>query len=177
METGTTINNWIEKNYKELKKICFSISKGIDTEELCQFCIEQFLINKSIPNLPEAHRLFYFAKIVKNNFSSTSSRYHSLYRKKRTEEFVDIDIVEEPYVDDPIDLKWVQEQIERDMKYGDWYYSRLFQIYIECGASVTKTSKLTTIPTNSVSRDLARYRKRLLDLRQQTRNNLDMGYL
>lgn len=171
METGITINNWVEDNYSELKKICNSISKGIETDELCQFCIEQFLINKNLHNIPNNSKLFYFAKIVKNNFLSQSSRYHTQYRKNKTLELLDLEIPEQEYIEDPIDLNWVRKQIDLDMKFGDWYYSRLFQIYIECGASVTKTAKKTTIPTNSVSRDLARYRKRLLQLREEARKN------
>lgn len=171
METGITINNWIEKNHKELKKICNSISKGDEPEELCQFCIEQFLLNKKIDSIPESARLYYFTRIVQNNFNSKSSRYYFLYKKNKTQELFEPEIADTPYEEDPIDLNWVRKQIELDMKFGDWYYSRLFQIYIECGASVTKTSKKTTIPTNSVSRDLAKYRKRLLQLREEYRRN------
>lgn len=171
MESGVTINYWVEENYKELYKICNGISKGIETDELCQFCIEQFLINKNLNNIPDNIKLFYFAKIVRNNFQSKSSRYYALYKKNKPLEFYDTEIPDEQYNEDPIDLNWVQRQIEIDMKFGDWYYARLFQIYIECGASVTKTAKKTTIPTNSVSRDLARYRKRLLKLREEARRN------
>jgi ribosomal protein S19E (S16A) len=71
------------------------------------------------------------------------------------------------YEESPIDLDWVKTQIEKDKKGEDWYYARLFEIYIQQGCSVTNTSKLTSIPINSTSRDINKYRKHLNRIRQQ----------
>jgi hypothetical protein len=48
-----------------------------------------------------------------------------------------------------------------------WYYARLFELYLEEGASITNLSKRTTIPLNSVSRDINKYRRELRRLRNE----------
>ena len=40
------MNDWIEKNYTQIKKMCDKFSIEIDTDDLCQSCIEQLLKNK-----------------------------------------------------------------------------------------------------------------------------------
>ena len=78
---------------------------------------------------------------------------------------IETDIPEIEYKENEFNMDWVMNQIREDKKKGEWYFARLFQIYIELNCSVTKTSQKTSIPINSVSRDLNKYRKRLKQLR------------
>lgn len=159
------MNQWIIDNYSKLYQITNKICSGKDLDELFQFCMEQFLTYRKVNDIPEQQRLFFFTRIVKNQFHSNTSRFHAMYRKHRFEEIDNIEIEDVPY-EDSDELKWVYEQIEYDKMFGDWYYARLFEIYISQGCSITKTHKKTTIPLNSVSRDVNRYRKRLIKRRK-----------
>ena len=160
------MNEWITNNYEELKLICKKISKIDDVDDLLHCCIEQFITNKKINDVPEEHRLFFFAKIVRNNYNSTSSKYYNQYNKFKYNEFRDIDIPDKEYGEE-INLKWVMNQLKL-LKKDDWYYSRLFELYLEEDCSITRLSKRTSIPINSVSRDINKIRKKLINLRNKT---------
>ena len=162
------MNEWLEKNFIKLSAVTNHICSGQDVDELLQFCIDQFLQNKKVYLVPDDEKLFYFARLVKNNFHSNTSRYHNIYRKRKWEELGDIDIQDNPY-EDFDELRWVYQQIENDKHHGQWYYARLFEIYISQGCSIIKTSKKTTIPLNSVSRDVNKYRRELRE-RRKNRN-------
>lgn len=163
------MNDWITENFNELQRICRNISKQNQIDDLFQICVEQFLTNKKVPYIPEEQRLYFFTRLVRNNFNSKTSIYYKTYNRNRTEELFDVEIKEEDYVEDIIDMNWVQEQIE-EMKKDEWYYSRLFELYLEEGASITKLSQRTTIPINSVSRDINKVRKILKDKRNKLLN-------
>jgi hypothetical protein len=106
-----------------------------------------------------------------NNYNSKSSRYHKIYRANRFEPIDNIELPEKEYVEDEADLDWVITQIKEDKKTDNWYFARIFEIYITLGCSITLTSKFTTIPLNSVSRDLKKYRKQLIDRRNKMRED------
>ena len=156
---------------EELKKICRGILKNkIELlDDLFQVSIEQFLKNKKVINLPDKERLYFFARIVRNQYNSNSSHYHYTYRKHHFSDMIPIEELEIPdkeYEDNLINMDWVKNQLQN----FDWYYSRLFELYIEEGCSVTKLSKRTTIPINSVSRDINKVRKELNKLRDGFRD-------
>jgi RNA polymerase sigma factor (sigma-70 family) len=147
---------------EELKKICRGILKNkIELlDDLFQVAIEQFLKNKKVIDLPDKERLYFFARIVRNQYNSNSSKYHYTYRKHHFADIIpieELEIPDEVYEEIPIDMNWVKKELSK----LDWYYSRLFELYIEEGCSVTKLSKRTTIPINSVSRDINKVRKEL----------------
>jgi hypothetical protein len=164
------LNKWIEENYSELYLICNKISRKVE-EDLCQFCIEQFISNPKTITVPDNEKLFFFTRIVMNNYNSKSSRYHKIYRANRFEPIDNIELPEKEYVEDEADLDWVITQIKEDKKTDNWYFARIFEIYITLGCSITLTSKFTTIPLNSVSRDLKKYRKQLIDRRNKMRED------
>lgn len=162
----TLLNYWVSTNYNELKNICDKFSTPEEVDDLLHICIEQFLKNKKVIDVPDKEKLYFFTRIVRNQYKSKTSSYHYTYRKYQFNElFPTKEIVDEQYEENEIDLEWVMNQIEKDKMDGDWYFSRLFEIYISLNCSVTNTSKKTSIPINSVSRDLNKYRKRLKQLR------------
>jgi DNA-directed RNA polymerase specialized sigma24 family protein len=163
------LDNWIKSNYLELRKITSSISKLNDIDDLFQFCILQLLENKKVMEVPDKEKLFFYSRIVRNNFYSKSSPYYRTYNKLKLNEF---NIQTEPYDLQPennqvIDFKWVEKEIKK-LKKTEWYYARLFELYIESECSISKLSQRTTIPINSVSRDINRVRRHL----NKQRNNL-----
>lgn len=153
------MNDWITKHYERLLQITRNVSKDYYCYDLFQSCIEQFLSNEKSISIPEKDRFYFFTRIVYNNFNSATSVYAQIYRKYK---FVEMkEEVEETEVDEEIDLEWVKKEIGK-MKKTDWYYGRLFELYIEEGCSIKKLSERTTIPMNSVSRDINKVRKILV---------------
>ena len=155
------INTWIENNIEEIKKICSRITRGEDSEDLLQLSIEQFLNNKKVPTIPDKEKLFFFTRIVRNNYNSKSSPYYHQYKKFQ---FTSIENIEIEYLEEEepiITLDWVYDELKK----LDWYYQRMMEMYIEEGCSITKLSKRTTIPLNSVSRDINKIRKILKEKR------------
>lgn len=160
------MDSWLTENFKEMCLICKKISKLEDYDDLCQMCIEQFISNKKAMDIPDEQKLFFFARIVRNNFNSKTSKYHNLYRKARFEEVLNLEISDEEYIESPISLEWINLQIS-NLKRSEWYYGRLIELYIEEGCSLTKLSKRTTIPINSISRDISKVKKILRDRRDK----------
>lgn len=72
------------------------------------------------------------------------------------------------YKEPPVDIDWVMNILNEGKKTSNWYYYRLFELFIEVGGSITELSKRTQIPINSVSRDINKVRKIL----RQKRNKL-----
>jgi DNA-directed RNA polymerase specialized sigma24 family protein len=161
------INIWIENNFNELKKICDRITRGEDSDDLLQLSVEQFLKNRKSDDIPDKEKLFFFARIVRNNYNSNSSPYYHTYRKFKFTDIDDIEIQYLPYEEPVINLDWVKDQLNN----MEWYYKRLMELYIEEGCSITKLSKRTTIPLNSVSRDINKVRKILIDKRKEELKN------
>jgi RNA polymerase sigma factor (sigma-70 family) len=159
------LNDWLSKNYNELKNICSKFSTSEEVDDLLHLCIEQFIKNKKVHQIPDKEKLYFFTKIVRNQYHSKSSKYHYTYRRYQFNEIVENDIADIEYQEDEFNMNWVHEQL----KTIDWYYGRLFELYIEEGCSVTKLSKRTTIPINSVSRDINKVRRQLKQLRDGMR--------
>ena len=157
---------WITENFNELKTICKKVSRNKYTDDLFQVCLEQFIKNKTAPTIPEKSLLYFFVGIVRNNINSTTSPYYYQYGKTKYSEWVDIEIPDEEYEDSPISFDWVLEEIEQ-LKKTEWYYARIFELYILEDCNLSKLSKRTLIPINSVSRDVNRVRKYLNDKRKK----------
>ena len=161
------MDKWFNENYARLRKICNHISKGDDTDELLHFCIEQVLKNKKFITLEnDEEKVYFFSRVAKTNFTSHKSPYYLHYRRYNYNmEIGDVELVDEEYVEDDVDLNWVMSEIKEMKKGKDWYFGRLFELYIENGCSITDLSKLTTIPINSVSRDIRKVREHLIKKR------------
>lgn len=160
-------NEWITTNYSKIRKICEKYNVGIDTDDLFQSCVEQMLNNKHVWSLDEKQRIYYFARIVMNNARSNSSPFYNENRKfKFTEWSNKQETIDEQTDDEYIDMDWINNELKQIMDV-EWYYGRLFQLYIQEGCSITNLSKRTTIPTNSVSRDINKVRKILIERRKK----------
>lgn len=163
------MESWLSTNYNKLKQICRSVSRENDVDELLHYCIDKVISNEKFNNIVEdSGKIFYFTRIVINNWKSTSSPYYTTYRKEKPR-IIDYDI-ELPNVEleekIEIDLDWIKVQLE-NIKKEEWYYGRLFELYIEEGCSLTKLNKRTTIPLAPLSRDINKVRTLLKEKRKK----------
>ena len=156
------INNWIVENHNELQKICKRVSKLEDPSDLCQLCVEQFINNKKTSQVPDDEKLYFFTRIVQNNYYSKSSSYYYTYNRYKFNEYnINEETPDIGYEESLINLEWVNDQLNT----MDYYYKRLFELFIEENCSISNLSKRTTIPLNSVSRDINKVRKQLIKRR------------
>ena len=161
------MNHWIEEHYEELKKICQHISHETDVDDLFHSCLEQFLRNKNTINIPDdKQKIYFFTRLVKNNYNSVTSNYHYEYRRMKFTELQDVEKPQEIPTDE-ITIEWVKKELNEMKKTDQWYYGRLFELYLEGGGSIVELSKKTTIPVNSVSRDINKVRKILRKKRNE----------
>jgi hypothetical protein len=163
------VDKWFSHNYNKLKTICKSVSKENDVDELLHFCIDILISNDKFNNIVEdSGKIYYFTRVVINNWKSTSSPYYTTYRKEKPK-IIDYDI-ELPNIEGEeeveIDMDWVRNQLE-ELKVKDWYYARLFELYIDEGCSLTKLNKRTTIPLAPLSRDINKVRTILKEKRKK----------
>jgi len=154
IDTRILLNDWIEQNINELRKICQRVSKKNDSSDLCQICIEQLLKSKRIHEIPDSEKLYFFARIVRNNFNSNTSRYDKTYRKTNFVELgSNIDIIQDEYQEDILTIEWVLDELEL-LKKEDWYLATITLHYLSQGCNLTRLSKKVGIAINSLSRDI-----------------------
>ncbi len=163
------MKDWFNKNYIKLRNICKSISKENDVDELLHFCIDNLITNDKFNNIVDDNgKTYYFTRVVINNWKSKSSPYYTTYRKEIPRvidydiELADLQVEEE--ID--IDMEWVRTKLKHIMN-EEWYYGRLFELYIEEGCNLTRLNKRTTIPLVSLSRDINKVREILKQKRKQ----------
>lgn len=148
------IQGWIQDNHNRLFEITTKISKGQNTDDLFQLCIEELLNNRVIDSVPDNQKFFYFARIVRNQYHSKNSKFHKVYRKHQfTSLDSNIDIAQEEYESPFITMEWLIEEVEKIRK-EQWYLGQIFLLYLSKGGNLTKLSKLTGIPINNLSRDI-----------------------
>ena len=161
------LNDWIEQNINELRKICNSVARQNNTDDLLQLSIHQLLTNKRIHDIPDGEKLYFFARIVRNNFNSKTSKYHKIYRKNNFVELgSNIDIPQEEYEDPVLSMEWVLEELEL-LKKEDWYLATITLHYFSEDCNLTRLSKKIGIPINNLSRDIKKVKLILNDKLQE----------
>jgi RNA polymerase sigma factor (sigma-70 family) len=172
-----TFNQWIGQNSKDMMNIVRGIVKDNDnneSDELFQTVVLQLLENSSkVDSVPDHQKVYYFIRVVKNNYFSATSPYQ--YRRvKDKKRHIQIDegltcIEDIPY-EEPMEYKtWVIEQLSKEELFS-WYERDLFILYVELNSYV-KVSKNTTIPVNSVSRHIKQIKNKLQELWQLEHQN------
>ncbi len=144
--------DWIDKNHSKLLYTTRKVVKNNnDYDDLYQSVVEQILKKTSQMDLmSDKDKLYYFIRVVKNNYFSKTSPYYYQHKKSVSNDIrIDVikDIPDEPYVEELPDMSWVHKQLE-DL---DWFSRDLFLMWLELG-TITAVSKQTTIPLNSVGR-------------------------
>ena len=166
-----TFNQWIGENSKEMMKMVRGIVKGDDdlADELFQsVCLQLLEKPKKVDEVPDHHKVFYFIRVVKNNYYSKTSPFQYRRIKDRNRN-IQIDegltsIEDVPYQEDFEYKRWVVEQLSKEELFS-WYERDIFMLYVEL-TSYVRVSKQTTIPVNSVSRHLKQIKTKLQELWQ-----------
>lgn len=157
-------NGWLEENYNNLRQTTLNIIKNEDdVDDLLHCVLEQLLRNKSMNEMGDKDRLYYFIRTLKNNYFSKTSKYHYQFRKPLLNQITFNEVYyekipDEEYQDRPT-MVWVHEHLSE----LSWFDRDLFLLWVELG-SLTAVSKRTTIPLNSVGRYIKQTKDRLNEL-------------
>jgi hypothetical protein len=111
------LNDWLSNNYNELKNICNKFSTPEEVDDLLHLCIEQFIKNKKVEQIPDKEKLYFFTKIVRNQYHSKSSKYHYTYRRYQFNDVVESDIPGIPNCESITYLTRYQTIIEQKKKF------------------------------------------------------------
>jgi hypothetical protein len=103
------LNDWLSNNYNELKNICNKFSTPEEVDDLLHLCIEQFIKNKKVHQIPDKEKLYFFTKIVRNQYHSKSSKYHYTYRRYQFSDVVETEIPDVVYEEDKFNMEWVKK--------------------------------------------------------------------
>jgi len=149
-----SLNNWINTNHTELINITGKITRNHpDTYELYQEVIYQLLKKPNkIEVLPDEQKKYYFIKVIKNNWNSSTSpfQYHrqkDLVRNIPYDQQQHESLPDSIYEENTPSIEWVYNELEK----LDWFDRDLFKLWLELG-TYTKVSQDTTIPLNSVGK-------------------------
>jgi hypothetical protein len=124
--------------------------------------MEQLLKGGKLDGMKDKERVYYFIRVLKNNYFSKTSPYYYQYKKNpHREEFKDIEFFEpQPdveYTEELPDIEWVNKQLS----HLEWFDRDLFLLWMELG-SLTAVSRKTTIPLNSVGRYINQTKQMLI---------------
>lgn len=156
-------NEWLGENYRELEQITRNIVKDRnEAGDLLHCVIEQILRKNALDVLMERERIFYFIRVLKNNYYSKTSPYYYQYKKKgASETYFDTEYYENlpeiPYTEHVPTIEWVYQELE----HLSWFDKDLFLLWMELG-TLTAVSKKTTIPLNSVGRYINQIKQQLI---------------
>ena len=154
---------WISKNNSLLIQTTKNITKNADdTMDLYQSVIEQLLEKpEKMNSINDEQKLYYFIKVIKNNYFSKTSPYKYHLEKYnnshiRKDDMLYFDSEDTPYTEDIPDMVWVRTELD---KMG-WFEADLFTLWIEMGTLID-VHRETTIPINSVGKYIKEIKKDL----------------
>ena len=171
------IDDFITKNYDELKTISSKITHGHQqSDELLQECLLQIyekgeLILRKYDDL---NIKYYIVAVMKLNWNSKTSRYHYKIRKEQ-KLYTELHPSFVNYIKDDKEDEETYEEIlkavEEQFTELPWFSKRLFEMYLTLG-SLKKVSKQTQIPLASVGRYI---REIKYEIRINVQNQLNNG--
>jgi hypothetical protein len=159
-----TLEDYITKEYTELKKITSNITKNNElTEDLFHYCLQILLeYNKAKMGeiLKNNHVKYFYVSIVMKQWCSNTSPFYKLYRKTSyiQTEYMDYhDIIEEEY-NHEIDEKiaFIQEQLKDE----HWYVQKVIQM--KADMSYGDINKITKIPRLSLYGTVDKFRQKVI---------------
>ena len=156
------LDKWISENMEHLLLTTRNIVKNdTEAEDVFQSVMEQLLKKRERMNtLKDKEKLYFFIRVVKNNYFSKTSKYYTEH-KKTTEKNVpindgDFNTPDSEYVEDIPDIEWVKNELDK----LSWFERDLFLMWLELG-SLINVSKATTIPVNSVGTYIKQIKNKL----------------
>jgi DNA-directed RNA polymerase specialized sigma24 family protein len=131
-------------------------------------CLQLLEKPKKIDEVPDDQKLYFFIRVIKNNYHSKTSpwAYSRLKHQKRNVELKEelTHIEDQPYEEDTNipPIEWVREQLDNEELFT-WYQKDLWNLWVELG-SLVGVSKKTTIPSNTISRHVRQINDKLKEL-------------
>ena len=135
-------------------------------QELFQHVVLQLLEkSEKIDEVPDPQKIFYFIRVVKNNFNSKTSpfQYQRIKHMKRevqmNEEITHME--DTPYEEDKTipPIEWIRKELDNEELFT-WYEKDLWNLFYEL-KTLVGVSKQTTIPSNTVSRHIRQINDKL----------------
>ena len=164
-----TFFEWINKNHnKVMDKVKLICPDENEQYDLFQSVVLQLLEKPNkINDIPDKEKMYFFIRVIKNNYNSTTSIYYKEYKKHQNLHTPLLDeitesLMDEGYEDTIPEIEWVNHQL----KSFDWFDRDLFLMWIEL-KTITNVSKTTQIPLNSVGRYINKTKYRLQELWKQ----------
>lgn len=157
------INEYIQQNYDELKKITLKITKNNElSEELFHYCLmilleyNQDKINEIIK---KGHMKYFFVSILTNQWISSTSPFYKQYKKYNFD--YDDKIFE--YTDDELYDEELDEKIcfiEEKLQEEHWYVQRLIEMKKDL--SYGQISNITKIPRSSLFNTIKKFKEKII---------------
>lgn len=141
-----------DKYRKIILKICGEDEKS---EDLLHDILIQLSTNVKYNTLSEKERVFFFIRVIKNQFYSNNSKFQRTYKKNILEELpANYDVRQEDYVETPT-MDWIQETLDQELKDNpdNWYQVGIFRLYLQ-HRKLEPIHRQTRIPKYSLRQTL-----------------------
>jgi len=148
------IEQYIVKNYEELKKICKKITKNSDwSDDLLQDVILQLYQKDNIKtnNMSDNSIKYYIVKCLTINWYSQTSPFFRKVKRESTLYNELFDGIELTHNDNELDEHRLMDIMEVEYTKIEWFHRVLMEKYLVLN-SLKKVSQDTTIPITSISR-------------------------
>jgi hypothetical protein len=142
----------MDEQYHKYREIVKTITKNDDR---CDDLLHDILIdltkNEKYNALSPKDKVYFFIRVVKNQFYSNNSKYQRTYKKYVFQEFnPNVEIPDEAYKE-PLSMEWVHKTLDNELDKNKefWYNYGLFNLYLEHKKIETIHQK-TQIPKYSI---------------------------
>jgi hypothetical protein len=174
------VNNYISKNYNELRKIAFNLTHNHQlSEDLLHFCLLDILEKPEVKlrTCDDNSIKYYIIAVMRINFySKTSPFYYQIRREfdKYQELPIFVEAIEEAQYNFEIDE--MISAAEESFCSLDFFHKSLFELYLTLG-SINKVSKKTTIPLTNISKYIKKIKSNMREeiLAQIKQNSINHG--
>jgi DNA-directed RNA polymerase specialized sigma24 family protein len=162
---ANNLNEYLQTNYKELKKVTNNITKNNElSEDLYHYCLIILLEYDRVKMdeiVRKNHVKYFFISILLKQWNSSTSPFYKNYRKsiaQSVEYFEIYDLIDEKY-DHEIDEKIAF--IKEELKNESWYTQQVLKLKGEDGLSYGDINKMTKIPRSSLFGTVDNFRKKI----------------
>ena len=162
---NNNLTDYINTNYKELKKVVKNITKNNElADDLFHYCLVILLEYDRVKMdeiVRKNHVKYFFISILLKQWNSSTSPFYKEYRKsvaKSVEYFEIYDVIDEEY-DHQTDEKIAF--IKEELKNESWYTQQVMKLKGEDGLSYGDINKLTKIPRSSLFGTVDNFRNKV----------------
>lgn len=141
-----------KKEYEKFKKLVKKLTKNNElSDDLLHDIFIELKENEKFNTLSEKDRVYFFIRVIKNQFYSNNSKFQRTYKKYRFDELpVNYDLKDEEYIEHPT-IDWIKETLDKELELNKdfWYNHGIFNMYLE-HKKIKTLHVLTKIPIYSI---------------------------